>query len=405
MLNINEITRVKHVKNLYLCLNCFFEFYAGITGATFVLFLYSKNLNTMETNMIVATSLIITFFMEIPAGALTDYMGYVKTTVLTGILLCITNLIFLICDTIPAFLAAQICLGISCAFESGTLDAWIIENTSEKESEHIFVTKNKFISIMMLAAGFLGGLIADIFIEGIFLFALIAAMLFVVLSILIMPKVSGQINKHHSYNVEESVNGIKKIINDSITYCIKNKKVRNVILFNSILAFAFSPVFVFWSPVLHDFENINYTIIGTAWIFMRVFMLLGNMFLEKVKDRSFLFLALVCIVCGVCVVTLAFLKTFWTLFAGILAFEFILGMIYPLKETVLNVSIQSNNRATILSFNSMISCLLNYLSMIIMGKVAAEFSIQITWICSGIIILIVSVAVLTKQHPDTRKNF
>lgn len=246
--------------------------------------------------MIVATSLIITFFMEIPAGALTDYMGYVKTTVLTGILLCITNLIFLICDTIPAFLAAQICLGISCAFESGTLDAWIIENTSEKESEHIFVTKNKFISIMMLAAGFLGGLIADIFIEGIFLFALIAAMLFVVLSILIMPKVSGQINKHHSYNVEESVNGIKKIINDSITYCIKNKKVRNVILFNSILAFAFSPVFVFWSPVLHDFENINYTIIGTAWIFMRVFMLLGNMFLEKVKDRSFLFLALVCIV-------------------------------------------------------------------------------------------------------------
>ena len=32
--------------------------------------------------------------------------------------------------------------------------------------------------------------------------------------------------------------------------------------------------------------------------------------------------------------------------------------------------------------------------MIIMGKVATEFSIQITWISSGIIILIVSVIVL-----------
>lgn len=394
MSNINEITQVKQAKHLYLCLNCLFEFYAGITGATFVLFLYSKNLNTMETNVIVATSLIIAFFMEIPTGALADYLGYVKTTILMGILLCSTNLVFLICDTIPAFLIAQICLGISCAFESGTLDAWIIENTSEKESEHIFVTKNKFISIMMLVAGFLGGVIADIFIEGIFLFALIAAMLFVVLSILLMPKLTSQINKHHTYNVKENINGIKKIINDSITYCIKNKKVRNVILFNSLLAFAFSPVFVFWSPVLHGFENINYTIIGATWIFMRGFMLLGNIFLEKVKDRSFLFLAIVCIACGVCVVTLAFLRTFWSLFVGILAFEFILGMIYPLKETVLNVSIQSNNRATILSFNSMISCLLNYLSMIIMGKVATEFSIQITWISSGIIILIVSVIVL-----------
>ena len=216
----------------------------------------------METNVIVATSLIIAFFMEIPTGALADYLGYVKTTILMGILLCSTNLVFLICDTIPAFLIAQICLGISCAFESGTLDAWIIENTSEKESEHIFVTKNKFISIMMLVAGFLGGVIADIFIEGIFLFALIAAMLFVVLSILLMPKLTSQINKHHTYNVKENINGIKKIINDSITYCIKNKKVRNVILFNSLLAFAFSPVFVFWSPVLHGFENINYTIIG-----------------------------------------------------------------------------------------------------------------------------------------------
>lgn len=161
MIKRTEAQKIDRVKNFYLYLNCLFEFYAGITGATFILFLYSNHLDTMETNTIVAISLITAFFMEIPTGALADYLGYVKTTILTGILLCITNIIFLFCNTIPLFVVAQICLGIACAFESGTLDAWVIENTSQKESEHIFVKKNKFISIIMIVAGFMGGIISD----------------------------------------------------------------------------------------------------------------------------------------------------------------------------------------------------------------------------------------------------
>ncbi len=49
-----EIKRIHRVEKIYLYLNCLFEFYAGITGATFILFLYSNHLDTMQTNTIVA---------------------------------------------------------------------------------------------------------------------------------------------------------------------------------------------------------------------------------------------------------------------------------------------------------------------------------------------------------------
>lgn len=400
MIKRTEAQKIDRVKNFYLYLNCLFEFYAGITGATFILFLYSNHLDTMETNTIVAISLITAFFMEIPTGALADYLGYVKTTILTGILLCITNIIFLFCNTIPLFVVAQICLGIACAFESGTLDAWVIENTSQKESEHIFVKKNKFISIIMIVAGFMGGIISDFCLKGIFLFALIASLIFVGLSIFIMPKLQGSSERERKYSVLENVNGIKKIVSDSFHYCVKDKSIRNIILFNSVLTFAFSPVFVFWSPVLHSFEYVNYTLIGMAWVFMRAAMLVGNIVLEKWLHKSFLTLSAVSVACGLCIIGLAFFKQFWLLFIGILLFEFLLGLIYPLKETVLNVGIETTNRATILSFNSLVACLFNYVSMILMGKLATMFTIEMTWICSGITLVVISTVILV---PNIRK--
>lgn len=354
----------------------------------------------METNIIVAVSLITTFFVEIPTGALADYLGYVKTSILTGILLCITNIIFLFCNTIPLFVVAQISLGLASAFESGTLDAWVIENTSQKESEHIFIKKNKFISIIMIVAGFMGGIIADFCLKGIFLFALIASLLFVGLSVFTMPKLQGSFAREQKYSILDNVNGMKKIVIDSFHYCVKDKSIRNIILFNSVLTFAFSPVFVFWSPALHNFENVNYTLIGLAWVFMRAAMLVGNIVLEKWLHKSFLTLSAVSVACGLCIIGLAFFKKFWLLFLGILLFEFLLGLIYPLKETVLNVGIESENRATILSFNSLVASLFNYVSMILMGKLATIFTIEMTWICSGITLVIISTVILV---PNIKK--
>lgn len=377
-------------KRIFLSLHCLFEFYAGITGATFILFLYDKNLDTMETNLIVATSLIVTFLMEIPAGALSDFLGYRKTTILSGILLCVTNVLFLTGNSLSIFFLAQIFLGLSCAFESGTLDAWVIKYTSRQESEQIFIKKNKYISTMMIAAGLAGGIVADWMMEGIFIAALAASILYTVIAAVFMEEEGG---RQRERSMKNAADGLKRIISVSVRYCVKDRNIRRIILFNSVLVFCLSPVFVFWSPVLHGFERINYTLIGLAWIFMRFSMLAGNMLVERIRTRSVRTMSAASAVCGVSIIVLAFQNTFLLLFAVILVFEFLLGIIYPLRETVLNREIANENRATVLSFHSMVVCIFNYISMLVMGKLALAFSIRATWILSGAV-LCMSAAVL-----------
>lgn len=386
-----ELIRHRKVRRIFLLLNCLFEFFAGITGATFVLFLYRKGLNPMETNLVVAMSLMITFIMEIPTGALADSIGYMKTTLLSGILLAFTNVLFFFGETMPVFLVAQISLGVACSFESGTLDAWVIENTSPKESATIFILKNKYISIMMILSGLLGGVIADFYMEGIFLFSFVAAVSYIFIGALVMPKVETVEKKKNGRQISKAILGVRNIVKDSVEYCIQDKNIRNIILFNSLLTFAFSPVFVFWSPVLHSFEHVNYTVIGFAWVFMRTAMLIGNTILQKKQVGSFLALAFMTMICGISVFALAFLSGFWSLMAGILMFEFFLGIIYPLKETVLNSAISHKNRATILSFHSMVVSIFNYISMLMMGKIATMFSVETTWMISGSILVVAGV--------------
>ncbi len=399
-----EQGRRKKVRRTFLLLNCLFEFYAGITGATFVLFLYSKGLNTMEANLVVAMSLIVSFCMEIPAGALADSIGYVRTTVLSGILMAVTNLLFLFCNTMPAFLTAQIALGTACAFESGTLDAWVIDNTSKEESRTVFILKNKGISVMMILSGLVGGLIADVYMEGIFLLALIAAVLYIGISLTVMPKVEMVAKTRNQRKLSEAASGIRKVIKDSVQYCMKDRNVWNVILFNSVLTFAFSPVFVFWSPVLHSFDRVNYTVIGLAWVLMRAAMLLGNALLERWRKRSFSALAWISSLCGISVFALAYLHTFWSLLAGILLFECFLGVIYPLKETVLNTGISNENRATVLSFHSMVVSIFNYASMLLMGKIAEIWSMEMTWRIGGIILILAGAFVILKTDKNKERT-
>lgn len=244
---------------------------------------------------------------------------------------------------------------------------------------------------MMILSGLLGGVIADFYMEGIFLFSFVAAVSYIFIGALVMPKVETVEKKKNGRQISKAILGVRNIVKDSVEYCIQDKNIRNIILFNSLLTFAFSPVFVFWSPVLHSFEHVNYTVIGFAWVFMRTAMLIGNTILQKKQVGSFLALAFMTMICGISVFALAFLSGFWSLMAGILMFEFFLGIIYPLKETVLNSAISHKNRATILSFHSMVVSIFNYISMLMMGKIATMFSVETTWMISGSILVVAGV--------------
>lgn len=128
-------------RNVFYILNCLFDFYSGITGAIFVLFLYSYKLNEIEVNFIVGLPLLIAFIMEIPTGVFSDYIGYRKSILLSGLLLIFANILFLVGNNIYWFIWAQMFVGISTTFITGTLDAWIMSSVDESKENNIFIKK------------------------------------------------------------------------------------------------------------------------------------------------------------------------------------------------------------------------------------------------------------------------
>ena len=99
----------------------------------------------------------------------------------------------------------------------------MIDNTSVSESKTVFLKKNKCLHYDDLL-GVLGGVIADWFLEGIFLFALISSVCYIGISLAVMPKLEIISTKKEKRSVSEAIAGIRLIIKDSVKYCMKDKK-------------------------------------------------------------------------------------------------------------------------------------------------------------------------------------
>lgn len=381
--------------NIFYILHCLFDFYTGITGAIFVLLLYSYHLNEMEVNFVIGLPLLLTFMMEIPTGVFSDYIGYKKSILLSGFLLIIANVLFILGNNLYWFSLAQIIIGLSTTFITGTLDAWIVSTLNDSNHNHLFVKKNKYSTIIAIVAGFISGIIADKNIKLIFVFALIASLLFEWIAF----KYIDALNIYHvqSKSMTDHFIDMKNIFKESLHYSIQNKALLRMFVFYGLFTFCTASVFVYWSPVMYSFENINYFLIGFSWSLMRIFMLVGNILADKIKDINLKTLMILTFCCGLVILTMTITNQFYLFFMMLMLFELLLGLIFPMRETLLNNIIDYSNRATLLSFNSMIVSILNYISIIFMGMISEFYSISISWFLSGSIMILLAIFCVKKE--------
>jgi len=76
------------------------------------------------------------------------------------------------------------------------------------------------------------------------------------------------------------------------------------------------------------------------------------------------------------------------------------GLFRPLKSAYLNRRLKSQTRATVLSFDSMIGQLGSGLGLLTSGVIAEFFSISLSWIISGTMILIAIPIFLKLKNGD-----
>ncbi len=392
---------VFNVNNYYL-INALFSSHLGLIGAMYIVYFYSFGLTKLNTNILSSLFMITVFLMEIPTGAYADIFGTRKCLLLSGLFLFLSMTLFWLGNNIWIFGLAQIMWGLSFAFESGALEAWMVNNSGFKGSrlDNVFAKSGKINNLLAIICGLVAGLLSGISLKWPWLLSVLTTLFYL---LLVYRNVNADkcTEEKKIISMKNSFDNIKKIIKTSIEHCINNKMVRSLITFSAIISFSFSPVFVYWSPYLKSLFNNEVWILGWIWMIIKIANLIGNIILEKISKTNIsrklmLRTSIICI--SIILAIAALSKSFYIVLLMFVIFEILIEIIMPLQSSFVNDWIPNEERATILSFNSMISRLSNFFSLIVMGYIGDKISMQFTWLLvAGLVLFNLIVLVFIKE--------
>lgn len=381
----------RDVKSVYYLLTFLFEFAAGLTSATYVLFLLSRGLDLFQVTLVNLSFMIGIFIFEIPTGAYADYFGRKKSVILSSLFLMLALFIYFLSSNIVTFIIAEITAALAFTFASGALDAWMVDSLQTKgftgKIDFIFSHSAIIGKVAALLAGLMGAYIGSVNLAFPFGAGAIVSLIAVFVSIFFLKE---NFIQKKAMNWTGAVSQMVRVTKSSVTYGIKHKVVLWLIISSVLATFAFQPLNMYWSPRMNNLAGDKIWLMGWVWAGVSFAMMMGSFLVKQLlkREKSYTWiLILTVLILGIPIILISTSSVFGVVLLGFITYELGRGMLNPIQKAYLNKHIPSEQRATVLSFDSMMGRLGAALGLVILGFVAKNYSIQTSWFISGILLL------------------
>jgi len=352
-----------------------------------VLFFQDHDLTLTQVMILQAIYSIVIVLFEIPSGFIADVFERKNVIFLSTIFSFIGYLIFSFFSGFYYFAVAQILVGIGGSLISGSDSSLIYDTLLElKTNEKYTKIEGKNYAIGNFSesiAAILGGYLAltslslPIYIQTAVLFFGIPISL---------TLVEPSINKKN--RVEKSIKSMLDIMKFAI---IKNKKIRYLILYSSIMGFATLSMAWFVQPFLIEIHfYLGYY--GILWAILNFTAGITSYNAYKIYDKmkSYNLLIFISLIMSISFIMLGLNITYLGL-VFIFLIYLIRGIVTPILRNEININIESNKRATVLSIRSMFIRLTFAILAPILAYISEiNFSLTITFTMMGIIVGAVS---------------
>lgn len=289
-------------------------------------------------------------------------------------------------------------------FHSGALEAWFVDsldmNGYTEKKDKLFGRAATLTSGISIVAGLLGAYFGSFNLAFPFLAGAILALVTLLIGHILMDEVYF---KKEKLSFQNGISRMKEIINSSIIYGVKNKIVLLLIIPGAISMFAYMAVMQYWQPY---FEEIAKTLqLGYAWVALSVGLMVGS-FLVQWTSLFKRYHVLICttILCAVTPLGLALSNSLLASLPLFLLYFVGRGVMLPTRKAYINDHIPKETRATILSFDSMISRGAAALGLIVFGLIAKYTSLIGSWYAASAIILLGVPALLLLRTADTSSH-
>ena len=398
----------KFVQNVYQVLTLFNTLATSFIWGINTLFLLDAGLSNAEAFLANAFFTIGQVLFEIPTGIVADIKGRRTSYILGTLTLAASTLLYFAAWMVHApfwaWAISSILLGLGYTFFSGATEAWLVDAMAyseyKGEMESVFAKGQAVSGIAMLAGSVAGGFIAQLSDLGV-PYILRAAFLFVNFGVAVF------FMRDWGFTPEKSVNlgaDVRKLFATSIDEGLKRPAVRWIMLgapFASGVGFyvfyAMQPhlLALFGDPTAYSIAGLAAAIFAlsqvagslTAPLARRLFKLRTSALLVG-ETLSVGFLLL-----------LGLANNFWLAIGIVVFWGLLFSAITPIRQTYLNSLIPSKQRATVLSFDSLMGSAGGIVTQPILGRAADLWGYAQSFMLSGVIqALAIPFAILARKE-------
>ena len=383
----------KRVIRSYLVISGLFTLSASLIWGINTLFLLDAGLSIFEVFVANAVFTAAMALFEIPTGVVADTRGRRISFLLSEATLAVGTLAYVgvaaIHGGLLLFCLAGVILGLGYTFYSGAVEAWLVDALNatgyRHELDRVFARAATVSSFAMIVGTVGGGLLGQINLSLPYL----ARAAFVLIAFVVGFRTMHEIGfTPRTVRLQGIVGEMRKVARAGITYGWRAPAVRLLVLDSFLTWGFFSWAWYAWQPYFLDLYGSN--AIWLSGLIAALFALAGiagNALVPRLARpggrRTTILLGGAAISTATMVATGA-VRSFWITVPIFLLGAVAGGVVQPVRQTYLHASIPTSERATLVSFDSLMGSLGSVGGQTGLGYLSQERSIPFGFVVGGL---------------------
>jgi MFS family permease len=403
----------KKVQRIYIGLMLGNTLAASFIWGINTLFLLDAGLSNFEAFAANAFFTVGMVLFEIPTGVIADTWGRRVSYLLGTVTLALTTLLYFVMWQTHAPFAlwaiVSALLGLGFTFFSGAVEAWLVDALHyakyEGELESVFGKGQIVGGIAMLGGSVAGGVIAQVTNLGVPYMLRAAVLVLLFIGAFVVMKDLGFTPDKGT----KPLKSMKAVFDASLKHGLGNPPVRWVMLAAPFTASVGFYVFYALQPYLLQLygDETAYSIAGLAAAIVAGAQIVGGLLAGRIrklfKRRTSAYLAAT-VVSILVILGLGFTANFGIAIGLMAAWALLFAASTPIRQAYLNGLIPSKQRATVLSFDSLIGNAGGIVVQPALGRIADISSYGQSFVLGGIIQLIAVPLLIKSRSYDTNAD-
>ena len=387
------IKRPQSIQTIYLYLVLGNTLAASFIWGINTIFLLDAGLSNFEAFLANAFFTVGMVLFEVPTGIVADTWGRRISYLLGSVTLAISTLLYLYMWQIHGpfwgWAASSILLGLGFTFFSGALEAWLVDalkaTNFKGNLDSVFARGQMMGGAAMLAGSLAGGFIAQTTNLGVpYILRSIVLLLNFATAFFLMKDLGFTPQK-----TKQPLREMKRIFNNSIDHGLKKPSVRWIMLAAPFASGVSFYIFYALQPFLLKLYGNEkaYGIAGLVAAIAASAQIAGGFcapYIRKLFQKRTEALLLGTFFTGLILLMVSMVSSFWVALVLIFLWGLVFAALTPIRQAYLNGEIPSQQRATVLSFDSLMGSTGGIVIQPLLGKAADVWSYSTSYAIAAV---------------------